>query len=150
MEENILKLPTGEHQIGDKIYVVDEMGNIVEIKDVVAPIVEEVVTEDQPIVEEKKEEAIVAEETPVVEEKKEEIVAEETAVVEENVAMEVDEAAVMAILQPKLDEVYTMIAELKALLATKEDVEVEEEVVAPVAMSANQKFSEVMNFLNKQ
>ena len=126
-----LKLPTGEQTIGDKIYVIDEAGKIVEIKDVVKA--EEVA----PIVEEVKAEEEVKEVTPEVEEVKAEEVAPIVEEKKEEVSMEIDEAALMTILQPKLDEIYAMIAEVKAGLATKETEEIE--TVAPIAMSAIEK-----------
>ena len=90
-------LPDGEHTIGDKIYVV-ENGIIIEIKDV----------EEEPV----------AEEVPVEEELVEDVVVEEEPV-EEPVAEEVvsiDEEMVLAIIQPKLDELYAVIAELTTCL----------------------------------
>ena len=133
MEENTLKLPTGEWTIGDKLYVVDEMGNIVEIKDVVtaseAPVVEE----------EKKEEVVTAEEaTPVVEEeKKEEEIIAPVATVEE---APISEMYTKAEIDAKLDEIYAMIAEMK-VQEVKED---EQEAIAP---STDQAFKIALNSL---
>lgn len=72
-----------------------------------------------------------AEETEVVEEMAVEPVVEPVAVVEPVVAAPAampTEAEILAIIQPKLDEIYKMIAELKA-------EEVSEEIVVPVDMT---------------
>jgi hypothetical protein len=87
---------------------------------------------------------IPAEEMPV-EEMAVEPVVEPVAVVEPVVAAPAampTEAEILAIIQPKLDEIYKMIAELKA-------EEVSEEIVVPVdmtktKMSIHDRFSEVM------
>lgn len=129
MEENILKLPAGEHTIGDKIYVVDETGNIVEIKDVVAASEETPAEEVKPQTEETTLETV---ETPAEEVKPEEVP------VDEPTKMAIDETELMTILQPKFDEIYAMIAEIKAGLATKEDEDVLPETPA-MEMSAIEK-----------
>lgn len=132
MEENLM-LPDGEHTIGEKIYVVKD-GKVVEIKDVV----KEEMGEDTPAAEDKKEEEeVVAAEVPA-----------ETPAPEAEVTPTIDEATVMSILQPKLDEIYAMIADLKAQIAGKEDVQ-EEITEDKIEMSVNQKFSTVMNFLKE-
>lgn len=144
MEENKLMLPDGEHTIGDKIYVV-EGGVIIEVKDVV---VEEAMAEDvatEEVVEEVLAEDVV-EETVVAEEELAEDVIEE--VVEEELAVDpiVDEVAILAIIQPKLDEIYDMIAEIKSALETEEAAE---DVVESVEMSIHSRFAAVTNFLKK-
>jgi hypothetical protein len=119
-----MKLPKGEHLIGDKYYVVDEDGNIVAVKD------EPTLMEKAP--EEMKEE--MQEEV----EMQEEIVEEK-----EEVKMQIDEVELMTILQPKFEEVYAMIADLKNLLA--EEVEEEEEML-PTEMSLHERFQTAMKF----
>lgn len=52
-----------------------------------------------------------------------------------------DEAGILATIQPKLDEIYQMIAELKAGAATAVPVE---QAAVPVKMSIHDKFAEVM------
>jgi hypothetical protein len=89
-------------------------------------------------------EEVPAEETPV-EEMAVEPVVEPVAVVEPVVATPTampTEAEILAIIQPKLDEIYKMIADLKA-------EEVSEEIVVPVdmtktKMSIHDRFSQVM------
>lgn len=152
-----LKLPDGEHTIGEKVYVVKD-GVVTEVKDVV--IAEEVKpTEDEikaeEIVEEEKleedqEEEVVLEEDQKdeeieAEEKEEEIVAEEK---EEEVKLEIDENELMTILQPKFEEIYKIIAELSAKI---EEVPTEEVIdETEVKMSVNERFSNVTNFLKKK
>lgn len=136
-----LKLPDGEHQIGEKIYVVKD-GKVTEIKDVVAA-AEEVKPE-----EEVKAAEVVDEEVEASEDVKQEedtIEAEEV----EDVKMAIDEAELMTILQPKFDEIYKMIADLSSKMeddVTSEDVVPTEDV----KMSAIGKFCEVQKFLKKK
>lgn len=103
--------------------------------------------EEEVAMEEIKEEEVKAEE--VVEEVKEEVKEEEIVAEEkEEVKMEIDEAELMIILQPKLDEIYKMIADLTAKI---EDEEVAEEVAPEeVQMSIAEKFSQVQNFLKRK
>lgn len=99
----------------------------VELEEEEVELAEEEVELKEEVVEEEKVEEVEAEaETIEAEEVVEEEVIEAEAEEEEEVA-EIDEAAVMKILQPKLDEIYDMIADLKV---DKEEVveEVEEEV----------------------
>ena len=132
-----LKLPDGEHQIGDKIYVVKD-GTITEVKDVVKP-VEEVAAED------------VKPEDTKPEEVKAEDVIEEVKPVEE-IKAEVtpqDAEAVLAIVQPKLDDLYKIIADLKVLI--EQDVEEDKtEETAPVQMNVNERFNQVLSFIKKK
>ena len=63
-------------------------------------------------------------------------------------ALVVDEAELMAILQPKFEEIYKMIADIKSGM---EDEEVAEEVAPEeVQMSVSERFSQVQNFLKKK
>jgi hypothetical protein len=90
-------------------------------------------------------EEVPAEEAEVAEEMAVEPVVEPVAVVEPVVATPTampTEAEILAIIQPKLDEIYKMIADLKA-------EEVSEEIVVPVdmtktKMSIHDRFSQVM------
>lgn len=108
--ENKLVLPDGEHTINDKIYVI-ENGELKEIKD----IVKEEMTEE-----------VIVEETKTEEVEMAEVVTEEVAVeapiVEEAPADYYSKAEVDA----KFDELYRVIAELKADKAEDiiEDVEI--------------------------
>jgi len=137
-----LTLPEGEHEISGKIYVVKD-GQVTEIKDKVEmteEVVEEVVMEEE--LEEVKEEVI---------EQEMEINVEPNAELapnpgQEEIKMAIDENELMAIMQPKLDEIYGVIADLKAYI---ESEETPQEESTEVKMSAHQTFNEVMNFLNK-
>lgn len=120
MEEKLL-LPDGEHLIGEKIYVV-KGGEVTEIKDKV---------ELQEVVE------------PVIEEEK-----IEDEVITEPVAMALVPEEVMSIIQPKLDEIYGVIADLKSLIEGQIEEEKQDDV-APVQMSAHQAFAEVIKFANQ-
>jgi hypothetical protein len=133
-----LKLPDGEHSIAGKIYVVKD-GAITEVKEIVE--MKEVECEDKPV-----------EETPIEETKMEEVteeVKEKTEEVKE-VTLQVEEAEVMAIVQPKLDELYGVIADLKVLIEGQISHEKEDEDYAePTQMSAHTKFAEVIKFASK-
>ena len=126
-----MTLPDGEHLIEDKIYVVKD-GEIIEIKDVPA-VAEEEMSTDMP---------------------EEEAIAEDEAVVEEEeVAMSVDPVldaeAILAIVNPVIEEqvnqLVAMIADLKNQLEESLSAEIEEEV-APMAMTAHEKFKEFVKF----
>lgn len=136
-----MKLPDGEHQIEDKIYVVKD-GEVVEIKDV--EMAEEVKCEDEPATNEPVEEEVAMEE--VVEEEK----------VEEEVAMAIDPAMdseaitsiVMPLIDEKINEVLQVIADLKNSLEV--EVEPTEEEVVETKLTAHAKFTAFRNaFLNK-
>ena len=121
-----LKLPDGEHEIAGKIYVVQD-GAITEIKgkvEMTEEVVEEVVEEQE------MEEAVIEEVKP------------------EKVELQVSEEEVMTIVQPKLDEIYGVLADLKALIEAQISHEQEDEV-EPVQMSAHTKFAEVIKFASK-
>jgi hypothetical protein len=145
-----LKLPDGEHTIGDKVYVVKD-GSVIEVKDVEIEAKEEEVQAEEEI---KAEEEIVEEEK--LEEDQEEVQAEEDeekieAEVEdekvEEEKLEINEDELMAIIQPKLDEIYKMIADLSA---DTEEEPAEEVMEEEVKMRVNERFSHVTNFLKKK
>ena len=161
MEENKMVLPDGTHKIGDKEYVIKD-GQVVDILTVVAKgeydeetgeIIsqEEVALEEEVIEEEVALEEVIEEviEEVALEEVIEEVALEE--VIEEELAVDpiVDEAVILEILQPKLDEIYEMIAELKAAM----EMDVKEESVEEVQMSKQEafkhSFSAITNFLSK-
>jgi hypothetical protein len=128
-----MTLPDGEHLIEDKIYVVKD-GEVIEIKDVPA-VAEEEMAEAMP-----EEEAIAEAEA-------------EAVVEEEEVAMSVDPVldaeAILAIVAPVIEEqvnqLVAMIADLKNQLEESLSAETEEEV-APMAMTAHEKFKEFVKF----
>lgn len=130
MEE--LMLPDGEHTIGEKIYIVKD-GKVIEIKDVIKA--EEVTEEVKETIEAETEEVT------------EEVVAEEVKE-ESTTELEITEEQILAIVQPKLDEILGMIADIMAKLPEQESEEVEEKV-EDVQMSVHQKFQAVVNFLRK-
>ena len=130
-----MKLPDGEHMIEDKIYVVKD-GEVIEIKDVPAPAEEEMAA------------AVPAEEEAAPAEAEAEAVVEE-----EEVAMAVDPVldaeAILAIVAPVIEEqvnqLVAMIADLKNQLEESLSAKIEEEV-APMAMTAHEKFKEFVKF----
>jgi hypothetical protein len=133
MEENVLMLPDGEHTIGEKVYVV-ENGVIIEIKDdvVLEEKVEEKVeevevelTDDEDEVDDKK---VIDEIALEVELAEDEVVEE---VVEEEITDEQVNAEIFKLMQPKFDEIYLVIAELKTLIET-DKVKEEEFSAAPL------------------
>jgi len=156
MNENLM-LPDGEHTIGEKIYVIKD-GAVVEIKDVVKEelsVEEEAVIKDaaEDIADNTKKEELAEdvkedEETPVVEDAAEDI-ADEVKKEEMMVDPVVDEEAILLIIQPKLDEIYQMIAEIKSAM----EMDIEEEVVEEVKMSKQEAFKHnfkaITNFLSK-
>lgn len=133
MNENLV-LPDGEHTIGEKIYVVKD-GQVVEIKDVIkAAEADKVACEDVPA----EPEAETPEETAAPTEEK-----------PEEVKMAVTPEEVMAVVQPKLDELYGVIADLKALVEGQVNHEQTEIEAEPVQMSAHVAFAEAIKFANK-
>lgn len=146
MEENKMMLPDGEHTIADKIYVIKD-GAVTEIKDVVEMADEAVKKEEETAVVEDAAEDIADKEI-----KKEELADAPADKVEEEIKKEemaidpvMDEEAILAIVQPKLDELIGMISDLKVMIGESkamEDVEVEE-----VAMRKSQKMSVALNSL---
>ena len=132
-----MQLPDGEHLIEGKIYVVKN-GEVVEVKEQEVELTEEVV------------EVEAAKETEEV--KEEEVaMAEETPVTEMAVDPAADAEAILAVVTPlieeKIAEVLQVIADLKNELTDSEEDSPEEEV--EMKLSANQKFSNIVNFLKK-
>ena len=133
---NMNKLPDGEHRIEDKIYVVKD-GEVIEVREVEkVEASEEVALED----------TVVEEETTV------ETTEEETMAVDP----ELDAEAVLAIVKPAIEEqvnaLVAMIADLQNQLDQALTPEMEEEEVemgAAVALSVQQRFSNVNKFINK-
>jgi hypothetical protein len=132
---NTMKLPDGEHVIGDKIYVIAD-GEVVEIKDLPTEMEAELSVD------------------PAVEEEVADAEAQATEEAEtEEVAMAIDPAvdaeAIIAIVRPLLEEhmnsVIAMIAGLKNQIEESIAVETEEEV-ASVALTAHEKFKEFVKF----
>ena len=81
----------------------------------------------------------------------EEVAEEVTEEVEAAVDPELDRDAVLAIVEPKFEEVLQLIAEIMEKMGESEEVAPSED--AEVEMSAQEqgkaKFSQVLNFLNK-
>ena len=135
--QTYMQLPDGEHLIEGKIYVVKD-GEVVEVKEQEVELTEEVV------------EVEAAKETEEV--KEEEVaMAEETPVTEMAVDPAADAEAILAVVTPlieeKIAEVLQVIADLKNELTESEEDSPEEEV--EMKLSANQKFSNIVNFLKK-
>ena len=129
------KLPDGEHLIDGKIYVVVD-GEIIEIKD--APVVEE----------EAMTEEIALEETVV----EEEVIEETPATEEMAIDPAADAEAILAIVQPVIDEqINALIAMIADLRNHMEEVMAEGEEVVEVEatkLTQHDKFSMVSKFLN--
>jgi hypothetical protein len=130
-------LPDGKHTLEDGTVIVVKDGVVVEVQE---PQAEEVAME----VEASKDEEM--------EESKEEVVVEEETIVEEvEAAIDpvADAEAILAIVNPVLEqrisEILQVIADLKNELTETEEVASVEEI----EMSAAQKFSNVINFLKK-
>ena len=146
-QNNMNKLPDGEHLIEGKIYVV-KGGEIIEIKDAQK---EEVAMEDTVV-----EEEVTTETEPIDEQPAPEELATEEEVKEEKMAVDVatDAEAVMAIVAPVIEEqvnnLLKIIADLKAqmeeMLAEKEEEEVE--LKSEVKMSIAEKFSALNKLSN--
>jgi hypothetical protein len=132
---NMNKLPDGEHLIEGKIYVVKD-GEIIEIKE----------TEKVEASEE-----VALEDTVVEEEETVDTTEEETMAVDP----ELDAEAVLAIVKPAIEEqvnsLVAMIADLQNQLdqALTSEVEDEVEMSEAVALSVQQRFSNVNKFINK-
>ena len=129
-----MKLPDGEHLIEGKIYIVVD-GEVTEIKD--APVVEEEAMTEE-----------IALETVV----EEEVVTETPATEEMAIDPAADAEAILAIVQPVIDEqinaLIAMIADLRNHIeeVMAEDVATEE--VVATKLSQHDKFSMVSKFLN--
>jgi len=130
-----MKLPDGEHLIEGKIYIVVD-GEVTEIKDV--PVVEE----------EAMTEEIALEETVV----EEEVIEETPATEEMAIDPAADAEAILAIVQPVIDEqINAIIAMIADLRNHMEEVMSEGEEVVEVQatkLSQHDKFSMVSKFLN--
>lgn len=133
-----MQLPDGEHLIEGKIYVVKN-GEVVEVKEQEVELTEEVV------------EVEAAKETEEEVKEEEVAMAEETPVTEMAVDPAADAEAILAVVTPlieeKIAEVLQVIADLKNELTESEEDSPEEEV--EMKLSANQKFSNIVNFLKK-
>jgi hypothetical protein len=129
-----MKLPDGEHLIDGKIYVVVD-GEIIEIKD--APVVEEEAMTEE-----------IALETVV----EEEVIEETPATEEMAIDPAADAEAILAIVQPVIDEqINAIIAMIADLRNHMEEVMSEGEEVVEVEatkLSQHDKFSMVSKFLN--
>jgi hypothetical protein len=66
---------------------------------------------------------------------------------QEEVKMAIDETELMTILQPKFDEIYGLIADLKSALDSEVEEEIQEEV--ELKLTVHQKFAQVAEFLKK-
>lgn len=156
-----MKLPDGNHEIEGKIYVVKD-GEVAEILDKTEMENEmpggTTIEEDAPIGTEMEDDAAVAadeEDAASQAESQMEIDVQPNAELSPNpgqvsgetgsdeVKMQIDQTELMTILQPKFDEIYKMIADLKA--ATIEHEDVEESPMEIVEMSLQQRFSNVVN-----
>ena len=130
-----MKLPDGEHLIEGKIYIVVD-GEVTEIKD--APVVEE----------ESMTEEIALEETVV----EEEVVTETPATEEMAIDPAADAEAILAIVQPVIDEqinaIIAMIADLRNHMEEMMAEDVATEEVVATKLSQHDKFSMVSKFLN--
>jgi hypothetical protein len=129
-----MKLPDGEHLIEGKIYIVVD-GEVTEIKD--APVVEEEAMTEE-----------IALETVV----EEEVIEETPATEEMAVDPAADAEAILAIVQPVIDEqINALIAMIADLRNHMEEVMSEGEEVVEVEatkLSHHEKFSMVSKFLN--
>jgi hypothetical protein len=130
-------LPDGKHTLEDGTVIVVKDGVVVEVQE---PQAEEVAME------------VEASSEVEMEESKEEVVVEEETIVEEvEAAIDpvADAEAILAIVNPVLEqrisEILQVIADLKNELTETEEVASVEEI----EMSAAQKFSNVINFLKK-
>lgn len=139
IDENMEKAPIfdGEHELASGEVIVTVDGKITEIKSKA----EEAEMAVEEVVEEAAVELAIEEEVPV-ELAAEEVPAED--VIEAKLAL--DEAEVMAIVQPKLDELIQMIADLKAALI-EEEVSEGDIVVEPAMLSLQEKFERAMRFI---
>jgi hypothetical protein len=130
-------LPDGKHTLEDGTVIVVKDGVVVEVQE---PQAEEVAME------------VEASSEVEMEESKEEVVVEEETIVEEvEAAIDpvADAEAILAIVNPVLEqrisEILQVIADLKNELTETEEVASVEEI----EMSAAQKFTNVINFLKK-
>jgi len=129
-----MKLPDGEHLIEGKIYVVVD-GEIIEIKD--APVVEEEAMTEE-----------IALETVV----EEEVVTETPATEQMAIDPAADAEAILAIVQPVIDEqinaIIAMIADLRNHMEEMMAEDVATEEVVATKLTQHDKFNMVSKFLN--
>ena len=126
--------------IDGKIYVVKD-GAVIEIKDEVQAMEEPTVEEEVAMAEEEVKEEEMAEEVV------EEVVEEEMAEDMPTDAPTITDEQILKVVQPKLDELIDLIAEVKGMITTEE---VEEEAEVEMSkMSAHDRLKSFMNF-NKQ
>lgn len=134
-----MQLPDGEHLIEGKVYVVKD-GEVVEVKEQEVEMAEE--TAEVALESEVKEEEMSTEEVAL---------AEEAVEVEAAVDPATDAEAILAVVAPlieeKIAEVLQVIADLKNEMTESAEDSPEEEV--EMKLSANQKFSHIVNFLRK-
>jgi hypothetical protein len=144
IDENGDKAPifNGEHKMEDGQVVVTVGGKITELKPKAEMAEEEVKEEEEEVKASEDEKETELEEVK----EEEEVKASEEEELEEEVkveAAEIDEAAILAIIQPKLDEIYAAIAELKGEMV---DGEATEEVVE---LSAKDQFLANLNKIDQ-
>jgi len=129
-----MKLPDGEHLIEGKIYIVVD-GEVTEIKD--APVVEEEAMTEE-----------IALETVV----EEEVVTETPATEEMAIDPAADAEAILAIVQPVIDEqinaIIAMIADLRNHVEEMMAEDVATEEVVATKLTQHDKFNMVSKFLN--
>jgi hypothetical protein len=138
--ENFFGLPNGEHIIGGRKYIVVDLEDEKE---------EELEDKEEDLEEDKKEDLEEDKKEDLEEDKKEDLEEdkkEEELEDKEDEQKYITEEEVLSIIQPKLDELISMIADVKAMIPT---IEEEEELSAPVKLSVEQKFSEIVSFLKK-
>lgn len=133
-----MKLPDGEHLIDGKIYIVKD-GEVIEITDVPVEVGTEMATEEETTTEtEVVEEEMATEETTTTEEEMAETPATETP------QTAVSESEIMAIVQPYLDEVLKIVADVKGMIP-QIDEEVETEM-SEQKFNAHDRLKSFMNF----
>lgn len=129
-----LYLPDGEWEIGGKTYVI-EGGKVVEIID-----------ENEMVEGEKSTECNCG--GSKFNELQEEVVEEVKEEIEEKIEEPtIDEEQIMNLIEPKLEEIYKMIADLNVKLESKQDVKIEEKKVEEVKMNKQQAYSEILKKL---
>lgn len=75
-------------------------------------------------------------------------IEEEVEMAKEDIKMVIDEGELMTILQPKFDEIYSLIADLKSALDSEE---VSDEVVEEkIELTVHQKFAQVADFIKNK
>lgn len=153
-------LPDGEHRIQGSVYTV-KLGQIINVK-LAEEEEEEVKLEDKKEeLEDEKKEEMESDKKEEMEDKEEELEEKEELEEEEvkeeekeekESEFEIDEEALMLIIQPKLDEIYEMIAEIKAGIEGKSEEEMEEDEKSkePVQMSLHQRFSGIVEHYLKK